>query len=195
MTPGGAEPRLLVHVCCGPCAIHPLQELGARYNTAAYFYNPNVHPADEYARRLSTAKRYCETQRIRFLTGPYDTVHYFHAIGDETDKPGRCTHCYGLRLSAAAATAHELSFEAFTTTLLVSPYQDRDAILTAGREAAGLSGVTFVEEDFRIGYRAGQRQAHALGMYCQRYCGCRFSAHEATAPADSRAGPRKDSRA
>lgn len=171
--------RLLLHTCCGPCSIYPIERLSTAYEVAGYYYNPNIHPEEEYARRLSTAKQYASGLGIRFITGPYDPEQYFRAVAVDEAKPNRCAHCYSLRLSAAASAAQELQFDAFTSTLLVSPYQDRERILEAGREAAGVAGVDFVEEDFRDGYRAVQVRSRELGMYRQKYCGCRFSETEA----------------
>ncbi|RJQ56165.1 MAG: hypothetical protein C4521_00855 [Actinobacteria bacterium] len=170
---------VLLHVCCGPCAIHPVSVLGARSLVAAYYYNPNIHPAEEYARRLSTAKQYFEQIGLRFVSGPYIPEQYFSAIGSDVTKPARCEHCYELRLSATAAAAAELGFGSFATTLLVSPYQDREAILAAGRRAAQTNHVDFIEQDFTSGYRAAQQESRERGMYRQKYCGCSYSKDEA----------------
>lgn len=181
-----AKKSLLLHVCCGPCAIHPIETMSDRYDVAAIFYNPNIHPDDEYARRLSSAKSLCESEEVRFLTGPYEPEQYFHAIGDDESKPARCAHCYELRLSATAAAATELEFDAFTTTLLVSPHQDRQAILAAGEAAEQTSDATFLGEDFRDGFREAQRISRDRGMYRQDYCGCRFSKTEAAEERETR---------
>lgn len=182
------EARLLLHVCCGPCAIHPVKVLSLTYGSAAYFYNPNVQPADEYARRLSAAKQYCESAGLRFVCGPYTPEEYSSAIAADKRKPRRCEHCYALRLNAAAKAAGKLGFDSFTTTLLASPYQDRDAILAAGVAAAQAAGVEFVREDFRDGYRDAQRESRELNMYRQKYCGCPCSKQEA---AEERRSPKK----
>lgn len=174
-----SKPRLLMHVCCGPCAIHPFKVMSEKHEIAAYYYNPNIHPETEYARRLSTAKSFCEEQGARFISGPHDPEQYFHAIGSSRVKPARCGHCYSLRLSAVASAAAELGYDAFTTTLLVSPHQDREAILAAGQTAENRSGARFLAEDFRDGFRDAQRISRDLGMYRQEYCGCRYSEAEA----------------
>jgi len=171
--------RALLHVCCGPCAIEPVSALSGRWDLTAYYYNPNIHPLREYARRMATAKTFLQSEGVRFLSAPYDPDQYSNAIGEDTARPGRCARCYSLRLSAAACAAQELGVEAFTTTLLVSPYQDREQILEAGREASGRAGVEFLEEDFRPGYRAARQTARERGMYRQKYCGCRYSEEEA----------------
>ena len=66
-------------------------------------------------------------------------------------------------------------YDAFTTTLLVSPYQKHDDLKTVCEELSALSGVEFVYRDFREGFREGQAKARELGLYMQKYCGCIFS--------------------
>ncbi len=171
--------RLLLHVCCGPCSIEPVEDLGKDYELGTYYYNPNIHPQDEYARRLATAKGYLQSLGLRFVSAPYVPLQYSNALGTLEKKPERCLRCYSLRLTATAAVAAELDFPNFTTTLFVSPYQDREAILRAGHEAAELAGVRFIEKDWRDRFRHGQQRARELGMYRQKYCGCSYSLAEA----------------
>ena len=45
--------KILVHTCCGPCAIMPLQTLiKDMYLPTAYFFNPNIHLENEFRLRL-----------------------------------------------------------------------------------------------------------------------------------------------
>jgi predicted adenine nucleotide alpha hydrolase (AANH) superfamily ATPase len=143
-----------------------------------YFFNPNIHPPEEHARRLENAARLAALRGLPFEADPaYDEAPFRARMddpcvhGDGTASP-RCRACYALRMEAAAAQAARIGAEAFTTTLLVSPYQDREALREIGREAGRRHGVRFLEEDFRDGYREGQRMARADGLYRQRYCGC-----------------------
>src|SRR3990170_1168665 len=53
----GARPRILVHICCGPCSIMPLKKmLGERAEVWGFFHNPNIHPLDEFRKRLAAVK-------------------------------------------------------------------------------------------------------------------------------------------
>lgn len=179
--------KTLLHVCCGPCSEWPLRVLEERGADLAsgeltgYFYNPNIHPADEHARRLANAARVAELRGLPFEADPaYDEAPFRARMddppvhGDGTASP-RCRTCYAMRLEAAAKRAAEIGADAFTTTLLVSPYQDQEALREIGREAGARHGVRFLEESFRDGYREGQRMAREDGLYRQRYCGCAAS--------------------
>ena len=40
---------LLLHSCCAPCAGEIMEALAAsKIKTTVYFYNPNIHPTEEY---------------------------------------------------------------------------------------------------------------------------------------------------
>ena len=176
--------KTLLHICCGPCAEYPLSVLEERgldlsaKELTGYFFNPNIHPAEEHARRLDNAARLAALRGLAFESDPaYDEAPFRARLddpcvhGDGTASP-RCRMCYAVRMEAAARKAKESGADAFTTTLLVSPYQDRIALVEIGREAGERHGVRFLEENFRAGYREGQRMAREDGLYRQRYCGC-----------------------
>ncbi len=95
------------------------------------------------------------------------------------DLEHRCTnYCYRVRLEQTAKYAKEHGYDHITTTLLVSPYQNHEAIIETGKEIANYYGLTFLDRDFRVGFRKGQEKAKELGLYRQKYCGCIFSAEE-----------------
>lgn len=88
----------------------------------------------------------------------------------------RCTnYCYRVRLEQTAKYAKENGYDAFSTTLLVSIYQNHDEIKKIGEELANIYGIKFLYRDFRVGFRQGQAKARELGLYMQKYCGCIFS--------------------
>ncbi len=87
----------------------------------------------------------------------------------------RCAYCYACRLEETARYARDHAFTHFSTTLLVSPYQQHDAIARTAETLAAQYGVTFLYRDFRPGFRQGQAKARELGLYMQKYCGCVFS--------------------
>jgi predicted adenine nucleotide alpha hydrolase (AANH) superfamily ATPase len=106
----------------------------------------------------------------------YEMVDYFRVVvGHEAD---RCPECYRLRLDRTARIAGEKGFRAFSTTLLISPYQDQGLIREIGERAGRENGVEFYHQDFRDGFRESQRVCRELGLYHQRYCGCLYSEWE-----------------
>ena len=59
-TPNG-ESSLLLHSCCAPCAGEIMEAVAAsEIKTTVYFYNPNIHPIQEYELRKEENKRYCQ---------------------------------------------------------------------------------------------------------------------------------------
>lgn len=60
--------KLLVHICCGPCAIYPLKKiLDGRMDVWGFFFNPNIHPYTEYQKRLSAVKILAEKMDIKMI--------------------------------------------------------------------------------------------------------------------------------
>ena len=44
--------KLLMHICCAPCANLPIDVLRADgIDLTGYWYNPNIHPFTEYRAR------------------------------------------------------------------------------------------------------------------------------------------------
>ena len=169
--------KVLLHTCCGPCLLHPYALLTGRgHDVVAFYYNPNIHPSREYRMRLQTLRGYCETRGVELREGPYEMETFLAAIAGNLFE--RCSICFNIRLSRAAAEARKLGARAFTTTLLVSPYQDKDKIRQAGESAALEHGVLFLFEDMSAGYRASVNESRGLGMYRQGYCGCVYSEKE-----------------
>ena len=81
-------------------------------------------------------------------------------------------------MEAAARYAAENGFDAFTSTLFISPYQNHEMLKQTARQAGEKYGVDFLYRDFRPYFRQGQEKARELGLYMQKYCGCVFSEEE-----------------
>ena len=169
--------RLLLHCCCGPCAV----EVADRFrclgdDVTGWFFNPNIHPEQERRQREDTLVAAADAIALPLLpAGPGMGLYEFlSAMAGEGRT--RCRACYGLRLGATARQAAEHEFDAFSSTLLISPYQALDVIEEVGKEAGGRSGVDFRFADLRGDYRASCERARELGLYRQNYCGCLFSA-------------------
>lgn len=178
-----AKEKLLLHTCCGPCATYPISVLKDKFELVSFFYNPNIYPADETDLRKENALKTADHFNIPFIEAEDDYDFYLGAIkGKEKNvNKERCRECYRLRLLKTAEKAKELEIKNFSTTLLISPYQDIEAIKEIGNVIAGLEGLNFYFEDFRSGYQKSREIAKELNLYRQKYCGCSFSIKEAVA--------------
>lgn len=170
--------KILLHTCCGPCVIYPLEVLRQDgFEVEAYFYNPNIYPEEEFLRRKSAFLVLANSQELTAHIPAYKESEYNNAI-TSSEGPERCCDCWRLRLLKTAEFARLNNFPAFTTALLISPYQDIKAIKNIGQRIAQEAGVDFLFRDFRCGFRQAHNKARALGMYTQKYCGCRYSLEE-----------------
>lgn len=162
---------ILLHTCCGPCLEWPAQQFMAeKQKLLIWFYNPNIQPLAEQQRRLANLQILAAKLNLQTLIEPGCEPEVWQSWDSPTET--RCRMCYRRRLSAAAEKARELCIPAFSTTLLVSPWQDQEAIIEIGHAAGLAAGVQFIDRDFRDGYKEGQRLAREDGLYRQRYCGC-----------------------
>ena len=170
--------RLLLHICCGPCAVGALPFWQAKTDQIeGFFYNPNIHPLLEYRRRLTGAREVTETSGVGLgVDDTYDPRAWFESIG--TAETGRCARCIGQRLRRTAEEAAVRGCDAFSTTLSISPWQDHSAIVTEGSRAAELHGVEFMYQDLRPLFGGSRTRSRELGIYRQKYCGCLISEWE-----------------
>jgi predicted adenine nucleotide alpha hydrolase (AANH) superfamily ATPase len=174
--------KILLHTCCGPCSIYPLQKLAeSGHNITGFFYNHNIHPYQEYQRRLEAVREFAAAKGLEMICrDEYNLEEFLLAVAQNPDQ--RCTYCYFSRLEAAAEKAAELGFDAFTSSLLYSRYQNHETIRTAGEKAGERHGVMFYYEDFRPGWQEGIRLSKEMGLYRQQYCGCIYSEKERYLP-------------
>lgn len=175
LTKGMSKLKILLHACCGPCATYPVQELTAQgHELMGFFFNPNIHPYLEYQKRLETFQQFAAAVALPvIIKDEYDLETFFRETAFR--EKDRCRFCYYLRLKEAARYARKGRFDAFTTTLLVSPYQDHLLIQSIGQAVALESGVPFFDQDFRAGFSQGAAMSREMGLYRQPYCGCLFS--------------------
>ncbi len=168
--------KLLMHTCCAPCSVYCIDELREeKIEPTVYWFNPNIHPYQEYKARRDTLKTYAESINIKAIFEEnYGLVDFCKNTIDSLET--RCAdYCYPVRLAQTAKFAKENGFDTITTTLLVSPYQKHDIIRELGEKIAENYGLSFLYRDFRVGFRQGQAKARELGLYMQKYCGCIFS--------------------
>lgn len=175
MVKGSMALNLLLHMCCGPCSVYPVQHLRDQGHTlTGWFYNPNIHPYKEFRRRLDTAHIYAEKVSLPLVVRDDYTLEDYLTRALAAQE-GRCYSCYQMRLLEAALYAKQAGYDAFTTTLLVSPYQKHDLIRRAGEYAASETGVPFYYQDYRPGWKQGVELSIQMELYRQPYCGCIFS--------------------
>lgn len=171
--------RILLHTCCAPCLVHPLDELrSAGHEVTALFFNPNIHPYSEYLRRLDAFMVYTRDNNVPVLVEDRE-------IGMEEwlrevvfREAHRCRICFNVRMDAAARIAETKGFDAFSTTLLYSRFQKHDLLKSVAEAVAEQHGVPFVYADWRTGWNEGIKKYRKLGLYRQKYCGCIYSEKE-----------------
>ncbi|MGD9247640.1 MAG: epoxyqueuosine reductase QueH, partial [Desulfobacteraceae bacterium] len=69
-------------------------------------------------------------------------------------------------------------FDAFSTTLLYSKFQQHETIRSIGHAVGQDVGISFLYQDFRVGWKEGVERSKQLKMYRQSYCGCIYSEKE-----------------
>lgn len=169
---------LLLHICCAPCSIVCVEALrDAGEEPVGFWYNPNIHPFLEYRARRDALRSYARDIGLALREEDFYGLRPFTAAV-AAHPEARCGYCYACRMKRAAQYAAENGFDRFSTTLLYSPYQDRELLVRTGQAMGERYGVQFVPYDFRERFREGQERARALGLYVQKYCGCVYSEEE-----------------
>lgn len=173
---------ILMHSCCGPClgGSFPEMEKQFKKNEIAVFWdNPNIHPYIEYKLRLEAFQKISEILALDVFYGDWDygLDKFMTALNGDYGK-NRCKACYELRLEATAKKAKEEAFDAFTSTLLISPYQDQELIKSIGIKASEKYGVPFHFIDLRPGFKQTYEAIREHELYKQKYCGCIFSEYD-----------------
>ncbi|MDI6839820.1 MAG: epoxyqueuosine reductase QueH [bacterium] len=173
---------VLLHICCAPCATWVVKELRREgyKSLIGYFYNPNIHPKEEYKRRLSELKQLAAKIELPLIIGPYEIKKWFKQInGLEAESEGgkRCEICYKMRLNKTGKLAKYKGYSAFTTTLTISPYKSTSIINKIGQEVGERYGTEFLLYDFKSknGFSNSIILSKKYGLYRQLYCGCAFS--------------------
>ena len=168
--------KILLHTCCAPCSTYVVDKLrkDGYEDITAFWYNINIHPYTEYKQRLETLIEYSKIINLPLIIEHnYGIREFTKNVIDNID--ARCLYCYESRLKYTAKFAKEHGFDAFSTTLLVSPYQKHELIIKIANDMAEKYGVRFIYQDFREGFRIGQQMARDANLYMQKYCGCIYS--------------------
>lgn len=172
--------KLLLHTCCAPCSAAVIDELKDKYDLLVYFYNPNIHPIEEYDKRKQELVRLCKEWGVKMIDADYEIEKWDEAIlGSENEPEGgaRCKKCFYLRLEKVAKFAKDNDFFIFATTLTSGRNKLAAVIHPIAEGLASKYGLKFLTEDWKKDGRQekGRRIVEDLGIYRQNYCGCRFS--------------------
>ncbi len=190
--------KILLHICCSNCALYPVKILREeKHDFTGFWYNPNIHPHDEYTSRINSVKLLSQKWDIDMIfREEFTPVDFFRPLNIEDTAlieeicsnipdnldippfPERCKSCYLLRLEKTAEHAAKEGFDAFSTTLMISPYQDFEQIAHTGESLAEKYNIPFHLKDYRPYFRDAMSLSKDLGLYRQKYCGCAFSREE-----------------
>jgi len=180
--------KILLHICCGPCSIYPIEVLkNDGMDVTGYYYRHNIHPYSECLKRQKTLKKYSESIGLKLIIQEGYELEAFlrNVIFRENE---RCSLCYHERLKSTAMIAKRGKFDLFSSTLLFSKFQKHEMIKSIG-EAVGKSvGIRFYYHDFREGWKEGVEESKYLKMYRQQYCGCIYSEKERFYKSEQRDG-------
>lgn len=183
----GITPTLLLHSCCAPCSSYVLKYLSDFFKITLVYFNPNIFPEEEYAKRVSEQERLIKELPVKnpitFIKGRYEPQEFFEKVrGLEKEPEGgaRCMVCYEMRMREAAILAKEGGYDYFTTTLSISPLKNAQKINEIGKALAVEYGVSHLPSDFKKkeGYKQSVELSAKYNLYRQNFCGCIFSKKE-----------------
>jgi predicted adenine nucleotide alpha hydrolase (AANH) superfamily ATPase len=172
--------KLFMHICCANCSLYPIKKLSSEgIDVKGFWLNPNIHPYTEYQMRLESVKRLQKLWNLDIeYSDHYGLKEFVRAVVNKEKYGERCFLCYSMRLEETAKTAKKMGLDGFTTTLLVSPYQNFDMIIKLGDEMGRRYSIPFFLQDFREGWKTGISLSKEIGLYRQKYCGCIYSEME-----------------
>ena len=176
------EQKLLLHSCCAPCAGEIMEAVAiSNIETTVFFYNPNIHPQEEYEIRKDENKRFCEKLGFNFIDADYDKDNWFERIKgleNEPERGARCTQCFDMRFERSALYAKENGFKVYATALGISRWKDMDQINGSGEKAANRYD-EIKYWDFNWRKKGGAARMIEISkreqFYQQEYCGCVYS--------------------
>ena len=182
LVPPGGEKKVLLHSCCAPCSGEVMEAMHASgIDYTIFFYNPNIHPEQEYRLRKDENVRFAEKHGVPFVDADYDTDNWFaraKGMEWEPEKGARCTMCFDMRFERAALYAHEHGFPVMTSSLGISRWKDMNQINASGKRAtAPYEGLTYWDYNWRKGGGADRMVeiSKREQFYQQEYCGCVYS--------------------
>jgi predicted adenine nucleotide alpha hydrolase (AANH) superfamily ATPase len=172
--------RLLIHICCAPDASVGIERLSQDWETEGLFSNSNIHPAQEYMKRVEALETLANQMGFTYSEGSYEPEVWMESVKGlegEPEKGLRCEICIRERLRTTARQAKDRGFEAFAAVLTVSPHKDAAMINRLGAEVGEEFSVEYVPTDLKKqdGFKRSVEMTREYGIYRQDYCGCKFS--------------------
>lgn len=168
--------KLLLHACCAPCSVYCVDTLRKKgIEPTMYWYNPNIHPYQEYKARKESFEKYTKKEKLEtIMDDEYGLDEFCKNVANSLES--RCIdYCYPVRMRKVFEYAKNNGYDTVSTTLLYSIYQKHDYIKKICEDLSKEYGIDFLYEDFRIGFWEGHNKAKEIGLYMQKYCGCIFS--------------------
>ena len=169
-----AKPDIVLHSCCATCAAYVLEKLSEKYNPIIFYYNPNIHPKEEYIIRRTELFAYAQKKALPFFEEIYEPQKWFvetKGLENEPEKGKRCDLCFELRLAKAASFAVQNKVGIYTTTLTISPHKVSKKIIEIGKNIAAKFNIVFLAEDFKKkeGFKKTMEIAKNENFYRQKY--------------------------
>ncbi len=179
--------KILVHACCAPDALGSFESFSSDFLPVFFFFNPNIHPEEEYKKRMNEMVRVGELLGVEVILGDYLPERWFYNVrAFEREKEGglRCNVCIALRLHETGLKAKELGFSYFSTTLTISPKKNVEMVNRIGRMIGKKLGIKFIEKILRkkAGFERSVFLSKKHNLYRQNYCGCIYSLEEKKNP-------------
>ncbi|MDX1838800.1 hypothetical protein DIZ81_13635 [Legionella taurinensis] len=179
--PNGAD-KLLLHSCCAPCSGEVMEALlHSGIDFSIFFYNPNIHPVQEYEIRKQENIAFAKKHAIPFIDADYDKDNWFARVKGlewEPERGKRCTACFDMRFERTALYAHEHGFPVISSSLGISRWKDMNQINDAGTRAASrYPHIEYWTYNWRKNGGAARMYeiAKRENFYKQEYCGCVYS--------------------
>ena len=175
--------RVILHTCCGICAAGAVEKLATEgHQILCYFYNPNIHPKVEYQRRLEATHRVSQELGLPLVAASYTPEEWLtetSSLKDEPEGGKRCQLCFRMRLEKTYLYTVHSGWDAFATTLAVSPHKSTEVVNRMGQR---IGGDKFLSRNFKEGggFERANQLARQWGLYRQNYCGCIYSVRNST---------------
>lgn len=180
---GNEKPKLLLHVCCGPCFTIPNEILKDHFDITIMYNNSNIYPQQEYERRRDELKWYINKigTDIKIIETTYNNEEYIKDLlpyKDQKEGHERCRVCFRKRLKEGFEFASKNGFDYYGTVMSISRYKNAQDLNKIGEELQKVfPNVKWLYADFKKndGYEKSLKIIEENGMYLQHYCGCPFS--------------------
>ena len=170
--------KILVHICCAPCAVYPFRELKRDFEQVmGFWYNPNIHPFLEYQKRLEAVKIMAKKERVRIIyREEYGLEGFLRRVVYRESQ--RCLLCYYERLEKTAIFARRGEFDYFSSTLSLSPHQNQELLNAVIETISKKYGIKPYSENIQGRWQKGRELSQKMKLYRQEYCGCIYSEEE-----------------